>query len=350
MDELFSLDDIGVSVAPVTISDNEDVFSRLIYLIETMKIELPNWLKYKLPFSDTLSKPVVLWSPLLKAAYRKGQVYGEGQLDELKQCLHKVLSPELKTFEENNKFWLYLSSLADGLFQQNVEVWLEDIEDGIQIEKFRSGFEPFDKATGGFYKSIVTVAAVPGAGKTTLLLSFMGDLARNNAVWYFQTEIPSELIKSRISLVKPNQIAKGCKVFCGNYSSETILELVKKDPDPNRIIIYDSPEIKTSPLEPVQYFEKVYQDLVAIKMLSKMVVVTSQTKQNVGWDDLGIYSLSDSAAKARYTDIILYIGRFNDTVLVKTGKNRFGQLNVTQCKYDYETLRIKEDFTDLMFE
>lgn len=346
-ESLFSEDTQSIDVQ---FYDDNEVFGRLLYLIDTLKIDLPNWLKYKLPFSNDISKPRVLWSPLLTGYYRKGSVYGEGSIEEIKQCLHKVVIPELKTYEEHNKFWLYLSSLADGLFQTNHEVWLEQIEKGQSIEKFNSGFDLFDQAVGGFYSSIVTVAGLPGAGKTSLLLSFMGKLAQHHPIWYFQTEIPYQLISSRISLVKPDLIQNGCKVFCGNYSSESILELVKKNPDPNRIIIYDSPEIKTSNLEPISYFEQVYQNLVSLKMCSKMVVVTSQTKQNVGWDDLGIYSLSDSAAKARYTDIILYIGRVGDIVLVKTGKNRFGELNKTRANYDYSSLQIKHDSFDLMFE
>lgn len=348
MSDSFSLDDLGLTETTTVVES--DVLSRLVYLIESMEIELPNWLKYKLQFQDQLNKPLVLWSPLWKTLHRKGSIYGEGSLDEFKQCLDKVITTELQTFEERSKFWNYLSTLAEGLFDENDVIDLKDIKAGDPIEKFSSGFEPFDKVVDGFYQSIVTVAATPGAGKTTLLLSFLGELAKTYPVWYFQTEIPAKLSKSRISLVKPEKIADGCRIFHGNYSSETILELVEKEPNPNRIVIYDSPEIKTSGAEPISYFEKVYQDLVAIKQQSRMVVVTSQTKQNVGWEDLGIYSLSDSAAKARYTDIILYLSRIYDTVLIKTAKNRFGPLGQTMTKYDYETLQIKKDFIDDMFE
>lgn len=350
MSDLFSLDDLE-TVQTVNLEVTEsDVFCRLVYLLKEMKIELPSWLKYKIQFIADIEKPLVLFSPLMKAAYNKGKLYKEGDLSEFKQVLHKTVASELKTFNESKKFFDYVNGLADGLFSENEETWLEQIEGGETIQKFNSGFSLFDKAVGGFYEAIVTVAGTPGSGKTSLLLSFMSHLAQKYSVWYFQTEIPAKLIKSRIATVKPPIIAKGCKVFCGNYSSESILELVKKDPDPNRIIIYDSPEIKTSALEPVQYFEKVYQDLVAIKMHSKLVVVTSQTKQNIGWDDLGIYSLSDSAAKARYTDIILYVGRILDTVLIKTAKNRFGQLGATSGSYDYEKLQIRSDVIDSMFE
>jgi hypothetical protein len=351
-ESLFSLDDLGVDLTLTTNFEltEGDVYSRLVYLINSMKIELPTWLKYKLPFADQISRPLALQSPLTKAAYRKGETFGEGTIEEVKQCLEQIVTPELKQYDERKKLWGYLGTLSEGLFEENQETWLEDIEGGEQIEKFNSGFLPFDQATRGFYDSILTVAGTPGSGKTSLLLSFMGKLAERFPVWYFQTEIPSKLIHTRIKQIKPTEPFPGSKVFCGNYSSEGILEKIKRNPDPDRIVIYDSPEIKTSGLDPIQYFEKVYQDLVQIKMLSKMVVVTSQTKQGIGWEDLGVYSLSDSAAKARYSDIILYIGRMHDSVLVKTGKNRFGQLGQSLCNYDYETLRLREDALSDLFE
>lgn len=351
MTDLFSLDDVELSNASVDLAiSDSDVFCRLVYMLKTMKVNLPSWLKYKIQFISDIEKPLVLFSPLMKAAYNKGCVYGETTVDEFKQVLHKVVAAELKTFEESKKFWDYVNSLTDGLFEENEETWLEEIEGGEDIEKFNSGFALFDKAVGGFYESIVTVAGTPGSGKTTLILSLMGHLARFYPVWYYQTEIPGRLIKTRIAKIKPPTFDKGCKAFFGNYTTDSIIEAVKKNPDPNRIIIYDSPEIKNSGLEILAYWEKIYQDLVTLKMHCKMVIVTSQTKQNIGWDDLGIYSLSDSAAKSRYSDILLYVGRIMDTVLVKTAKNRFGQLGQTSGSYDYASMQMKSDYVDKMFE
>jgi energy-coupling factor transporter ATP-binding protein EcfA2 len=350
MTDLFSLDDIELSTPTTLALSDSDVFSRLVYMLKTMKLELPSWLKYKIQFINDIEKPLVLFSPLMKAAFNKGAVYGETSIEEFKQVLHTVVAGELKTFEDNKRFWDYVNSLSEGLFEQNEETWLEDLDSGEEIEKFNSGFGLFDKAVNGWYQSIVTVAGTPGSGKTTLLLSLMGQLARFYPVWYYQTEIPGSLIKTRIKKIKPPTFDKGCKVFTGNYSTDSILAEIKRNPDSNRIIIYDSPEIKPSALDTLPYWEKVYQDLVSIKMNCRMVIVTSQTKQNIGWDDLGIYSLSDSAAKARYSDVILYIGRILDTVLVKTAKNRFGSLGTTSGLYDYQSMQMKTDFVDSMFE
>jgi len=350
MNDLFSLDDIELSTPTTLTLSDSDVFSRLVYMLKTMRLELPSWLKYKIQFINDIEKPLVLFSPLMRAAYNKGAVYGEPSIDEFKQVLHKVVTGELKTFEDNKKFWEYVNSLSEGLFEENEETWLEEIDGGEEIEKFNSGFDLFDKAVNGWYQSIVTVAGTPGSAKTTLLLSLMGHLARFYPVWYYQTEIPGSLIKTRIKKIKPPTFDKGCKEFTGNYSTDSILAEIKRNPDSNRIIIYDSPEIKPSALDTLPYWEKVYQDLVSIKMNCRMVIVTSQTKQNIGWDDLGIYSLSDSAAKARYSDVILYIGRILDTVLVKTAKNRFGSLGTTSGSYDYQLMQMKSDFVDSMFE
>lgn len=352
MADLFSLDDLE-SVTPVNLQIAEqDVFCRLVYLLKTMQnINIPSWLKYKIQFINDIEKPLVLFSPLMKAAYNKGSVYGEGTLEEFKQVLHKVVASELKDFDDNKKFWDYVNALADGLFESNEEVWLEDIQNEGTIEKFNSGYVPFDKVTNGFYQAVVAVAGTPGTGKTSHLLSFMQQIAKYYPIWYFQTEIPGKVIRSRIAQIKPKAfLPKTVKVFTGNYNTDSILKLLEKDPDPDRIIIYDSPEIMNSSLEAKSYWLKTMQDLVSIKMQSRLVMFTSQTKQGLTFEQLGEYSLSDAAEKYRYADIVLYVGRIFDRALFKTSKNRLGALGEFSTVYDYSTLQVQNDFIDDMFK
>ena len=350
MSDLFSLDDIeSTPITTFALSDN-DVFSRLVYMLKTMKVELPSWLKYKVQFINDIEKPLVLFSPLMQAAYKRGEVYGETSIEEFKRELHKVVASELKTFEDNKKFWDYVNSLSTGLFEENKETWLEEIEDGKEIEKFNSGYAPFDRITGGFYQGVVAVSGIPGHGKSSHLLTFMQHLARFYPIWYFQTEIPGDIIRARISKLKPTGFKpKTCKVFTGNYNTQSILKLIEQDPDPNRIIIYDSPEIMTNNAEPKAYWLKTMQDLVAIKMRSRMVCFTSQTKQGYTFEQLGEYGLSDAAEKFRYIDILIYVGRIFDRALFKTSKNRFGDLGQTSGRYDFESMTLKEDLIDEMF-
>ncbi len=322
----------------------EDSFGRSLYLLDVLAIKLPSWLKSKFPMGAEIDKPKSLWNPLLQSAWKVGKGYGEGSIEELQQCLDRVLIAELKEYNERNKFYNWLDSLAGGIFEENIEMSMKDIVATEGIERFRSGFYPFDRCTPeGLYQAIITVAANPGMGKTSMLLAAMKELSTQFEVWYFQTEIPPQMIQASLYKLSPADWVNEGKLFCGNYSTKGILDKIKKSPNPNRIIIYDSPEIKHTALDDLVYWEQVYQDLVAIKMLSKAVFVTSQIKQNISWQDLGIYSLSGSASKARFSDIILYVSRDNYNAYFKTGKNRFGSLGNSMVSFDYANLSIVED-------
>lgn len=317
-------------------------FSRLVYATKHLNIVLPTWIKIKLPFFLEIEKPLSLLSPLLQNAYRDGSVYGEATLDEYKILLDKLCYANLESYEERQKFFSYINTLSDGLFEENHVESIPNITEGEAIYKFDSGFFPFDQVVGGFYQGIVTVAGNPGSGKTSLLLSLAKELAQSYPIWYFQTEIPLQPIKARLALLEPETWHKESKLFSGNYNIDAILDLVKKSPDETRIIIYDSPEINLSSLPEIEYFKATYQKLVSLKMLSKCVFVTSQVKQNVGWDDLGVTSLSDSASKGRYTDILIYVARFGDTIVVKSSKNRFGEIGQCTAKYDFAKLKLMQ--------
>ena len=322
----------------------EDSYGRTVYLLEHLGIKLPAWVKSKFPFGNDLDKPKSLWSPLLQTSYKTGKSFGEGDLNEFRQCIDKVLIAELKEYNERAKFWEWLGSLSEGIFDENLEIVIQDIEDVEGIERFKTGFKPFDDCVRkGFYQAIVTVAANPGSGKTTMLLAAMKELAQQFEVWYFQTEIPAQMIQATLYKLEPSKWPNECRLFCGNYSTKSILDKIKKNPNPNRVIIYDSPEIASTTLDPLIYWKQVYQDLVSIKMHSKIVFVTSQIKQGIPFPDLNMYSLSDAASKGRYSDIIIYIDKYNDNALFATKKDRFGSWGTSMVKFDYDKIKIVED-------
>lgn len=327
---------------------DENLYGRCIYLLDSMQVTLPSWLLSKIPYSNEISSSKVLWSPLVTDAYRKGKSYGKGTTEELKEILDALLWSELKNFDERQKFISFLNSLTSGLFNTNEEKSFAEVE-GKDIEKFLSGFTPIDNALHGFYQGVFCVAGLPGSGKTSILLNLTACLAQQFPVYYYQTEIPSGLIQSRISLLNPKSFHKDSKFHAGNYSSAKILEEILKFPDKNRIVIYDSPEIKDTYLDDTIYWERTFQELVQIKLHSKAVIVTSQIKQNISWDELGIYSLSGSASKARYLDGLIYLNQFAGNLLIKTAKNRFGILGNSMAKYDYSTMTLEEDYISDIF-
>jgi len=325
-----------------------NALARVIYLVDQLDIKLPDWILRKLPLAENISQSKSLYSPLLTKLYQQGKSYGEGTVKELQECLDNVLHAEMKTFDERRKFTRYIESLASGLFKTNVEKRIQEVE-GKDIVKFNSGFEAFDRVIGGFYQGAFCIAGLPGSGKTSLLLALAAAFGKTYPVWYFQTEIPAGLIESRIELLSPKTWKEDSYLHVGNYSSASILEKVKANPDPNRIIVYDSPEIKDVSIDTLDYFTATYQDLVQLKLLSKCVFVTSQVKQNISWNDLGIYSLNDSASKARYLDGIIYLSQFADTTLIKSAKNRFGPLGNGMVKFNLETMQVEQDDLSELF-
>lgn len=345
LDNLFAgLDnDIDFSTKEV-----DNVFGRCIYLLHDLQITLPSWIEAKIPNSKELKLSRSMRSPLIEDAFKKGKGYGKGDIPELKQVLDNLIWQEMNTFEERQKFINFLSSLETGLFSTNIEKPFSEIE-GKEIPKFDSGFSPLDKAVKGFYQGLGCFAGLPGSGKTSVLLNVSAQLAKQSPIWYFQTEIPSELIESRIELLEPKKFHKDSRFFAGNYSATTILEKVLKNPCKDRIIVYDSPEIKATGGDDLVYWEQTLQELVQIKLQSKLVFFTSQIKQNISWDELGMYSLSGSANKARYCDLIIYLNNFSENLMCKTAKNRFGSLGSSMTKYNYETMKIEEDFVSELF-
>lgn len=337
------VDELGGNLfGDVDFYSDSDVYGRLLYLLDTMQITLPAFIAVKIPYVGELKNSKALWSPLVAEHYKIGSKYGKGTVEEVQQLLFETVGDEFKDFDSQGRFITYLNSLVHGLFETNVEKQISEVESR-EIEKFNSGFGLIDRVVGGFYQGIWTVAGNPGSGKTSVLLSLCSHLAKQYSIWYFQTEIPAPIIESRISLLNPQEWHKESKLHAGNYSSASILESCLKEPDHNRIVVYDSPEIKSTSLDDLQYWEQTYQELVQIKSVSRMVLVTSQIKQNLDWNDLGVYSLSGSASKARYSDGIIYLSNFAGSLMVKVAKNRFGTLGNGIGKFNFETMQVEQD-------
>jgi hypothetical protein len=321
--------------------ETENIYGRLIYLLHDLEIKLPNFVLSKIPYNEELAKPRVDWAPLLENAYKKGRSYGKGDVTELRYLLHKSLSDEYETYDSQSRFMAFLNSFTHGLFDTNTEKPVNEVELS-EIEKFDSGFGLIDSVVKGFYQGIWTFAGTPGSGKTSILLSMAASFAKHYPVWYYQTEIPAPIIESRLSQLKPTEWNKNSVLHAGNYNTASILEKCLSYPNKDRVVIYDSPEIKDTGLDDLQYWEKTYQELVQVKSVSKLVIVTSQIKQGLSWDDLGVYSLSGSASKARYSDGIIYLNSFAENLMMKCAKNRFGVPLSRIGKYNFETMQAEQ--------
>jgi hypothetical protein len=203
---------------------------------------------------------------------------------------------------------------------------------------------PLDIVTGGLYQSLLVMMGAPGTGKTSMMLTMMEALIEQNAceeVWFFQNEIPFRMMEGRLSHIRQRiTFRPGDRVTCGPYSSDKIVAEVLANPNPNRIIFFDSPDVQFSSPTGERRFdlERSYQQLILIKPKTKMIIIPSQPRRND--TNLSLQSPAESWAKAWYADIMIGLQRAGtDQVLMKVVKNRFGpNLGSLHFHYDYSDL------------
>lgn len=202
------------------------------------------------------------------------------------------------------------------------------------IPKFNSGFVPLDQSTGGLYQGILLLIAKPGHGKTSMMLSIMEALRKKNAassLWFYETEIPMKLMRWRMKpITERTEFKKEDLLVCGNLSIPDIVRQVDEAPDPERVIFIDSPDALAGGSADTRRFvlESIFRDLVRLKSVCKMVVVSSQPRRNDS--KITLESGAEAWAKAWYSDIIVGVSRVNELqggghrVRLSVVKNRFG--------------------------
>jgi len=234
--------------------------------------------------------------------------------------------------EVNSYLRSKLSELVD-----NQEVSLEESAeyDDADLPKFQSGFTPLDDVLGGFYQGIVTLMAKTGQGKTSLMLSLMEAIRENDAadeIWFFEMEIPARLMMYRLRPArKRTKFLPADRIICGNTTSSQILARVRENPNPNRVIFVDSPDVMAGGLGEAKRFgiEAIYRDLVSVKECSKMVVVASQIKRGTR-GRLSMEDVAEAWTKVHYSDILIGATKLGKVirnlsqVRLTVSKNRFG--------------------------
>lgn len=332
---------------------NPDDLSRLIYLLAEHHIQLPNTLANLLPFGMDLAKlhrGLGAAAPVeeISAYYSLGSQLGQGTRSEVSDIIARLIEPRVVETPPKDRIKIYetLGALERGGGQglmEYQEINLREVKD-VPIPKFNSGFTPLDEVTGGLYQGIFTFMAPPGTGKTSMFLTIMEMLALNSIpVWKFQNEIPPQMIEGRLSpIARRTRLADNCRLFCGPYTSKEVCEAVKADPDPNRVVIFDSPDVMTSGGGDRRIeLESSYQDLVRLKAFCRAIIIPSQPKAK-DVDSPGLTSPAESWAKVWYTDALVSVVRAaGSQCIMKAHKNRFGPMG-RQCVFRY-------DYVDLTF-
>lgn len=223
--------------------------------------------------------------------------------------------------------------------------------EGSTFEKWMTGFQPFDTIFEGFYQGLFMILGSTGTGKTTHMLALAEQLRRTNMaseIWFFQTEIPQEMFKYRMKPMteRTHFIPGKDRIFYGLQSVPEIIEMVKSNPDPNRIIFHDSPDVLAGgSADDGRRFEleNIFRDFVVLKSLVKAVWVASQVRRKDRV--IKVTSSAESWAKAWYVDGMIGLQKmgFKDNMVNMTAnvvKNRFGPVDFA-INYNFDQANIK---------
>ncbi len=237
---------------------------------------------------------------------------------------------------------------------EEVSLGNPDIDfESLELPSFDSGFQPLDVLLGGLSQTLITFMARPGTGKTSTFLTIMGELRRTqvcNSIWFFSLEMPLAMMLHRAQALMPSvQFKDDDKFFCGQYTPIDVLNKISEHPDPNRVIIYDSPDALGGGGDQRRFvLEEIFRDLVRIKTNAKCVLTASQPRR-ADRGNLQLDSVAESWQKAWYSDVIVTItdqGRGFDSnfnrLRMTTVKNRFGANNMSvDYGYNYKDLSYK---------
>ncbi len=350
---------------------SENHLPRLIYLASELRLPIPKQLLEYVPQGEVIQQ-------ITKVGIR-GTEAGLGIPTEQLQLLHREGGSEGPPTDQE---WRYLVSnlIMENLIDQKEHIPLElflsrtqitneflhgkisiitkeegDFTDTSfeKIQKFNLGFDPFDALIKGFYQGVFIVMGPPGSGKTSHLISIAESARRTkatNSIWFFQLEIPKPLFQWRLTPVRKRTTfdAKNDKIFYGFTTMNEVISMLQEDPNPDRILFYDSPDVLASADEKRRFeLGQIFRDLVVVKQLCKVVFVASQQrrKDRVQRQD----SVAEAWEKAWFTDGIIGIKKMgnlvDNVVQMRTSslKNRFGPVDFSlNYRYDMTTLEALE--------
>ena len=161
------------------------------------------------------------------------------------------------------------------------------------------------------------------------------------------------MMKGRLApMTRRTAFRKQDLVICGHYTADEILERIEEDPDPNRVILFDSPDVTAGGggegSEKRFALENAYLTLIKVKQKCKAVVVTTwpRRKDRV----MTIQSAAEAWAKAWYSDIIIAMNSVGGSRMrLRVLKNRFG-VTGNSISFGYDLENIIWDLTDVDME
>jgi len=346
--------------------------ARLLYLAHELRAPLPASLIKFIPQGEVVNAiasfgiagveaGMKLSRPQIQELLKAGAKDGKATRDEWKYIISNLVTDSLIEQKDTMKLSEFMAKtdLLSKYINGGASIIATEeggfSADGENIEKWDLGFGPFDSIFEGFYQGLFVILGSTGTGKTSHMLSLVEQLKKNklcSEVWFFQTEIPRRMFEYRLKpiLGRGAKFVKGKdRIFYGQQSLPEIIEMVKANPDPNRVIFHDSPDVLASSAEEGRRFEleSLYRDLVILKALCKAVFVGSQVRRKD--KAVKITSAAESWAKAWYADGMIGIQKLgfkgtNALMKAVVVKNRFGPAEF-EITYEYSMTQLTGTLT-----
>jgi hypothetical protein len=344
---------------------------RLYYLAVDLKPRLPDR-----KLLDLLPKT---WGRLIQSAVDDGTGSGlasQAQLDDFyMKGAESGIKPTLKEFKgllctvirENLREKEKELSNADatrlyGLLHRfytyddskRPEKWMSFNAKAPDLVTFSSCFPPLDdiiragvKNEPGVFTEIITMLGFTGTGKSVLTLA-IGKEWNHGSVWYFDPEVGEGLTLYRLNVMETLHDPSKMVVF-GDYDIDEVLQRCIDDPDPNRLLIFDSLHAicgdgDTS--DSRQMYANYYKKFSKMKDYVKLIIVTTQIKR--GDDGKNLHSAAGSRNIENWSGALVSAHQggiiagpnnepYNEVKLYGI-KNRMGQKN-RECDFVFDYVR-----------
>ncbi len=356
---------------------NNSIVARLFYGACELRPELP---------SDVLMSLLGAWSGVIKAAAEYGlggasQSLAGVSYDQLSGLYEAGIEsgsqPDLQEFRSTLAGVLYeklcasekKSSLDKISLSGKLDRWLNgndgqvsdsslDWDAEVDTPPFtNTGFVPFDRIHGpeGIPQSNGTVLSKPGVGKTTMALA-TGIKWRQKGigpVTMIQTEIPPSMLLMKVRAMNAGKVfRKGVdKLVFGVRSAEQELEHIIENPDPDRLLLFDSVSgfcgQGDTPSSRERYGH-LYNLLVQAGSANRVVLAFHHVKRGVDLADLE--SAAGSSAVERFSRSLIYLktdGLASPSGVVDVGieslKNSYGErVDSFRFGFNYKTGEVTE--------
>lgn len=313
-----------------------DQMSRLFYLATELRPELPDkqfitmlgpWGRVIAAGAEhglggsTSALPEASFAQI-SAIYEQGILSGASpDIDEFRSLLGGVIyekiteNDKLSALERlrlSGKLHNWLQG-GDSMTEEAVIDWDADIEVPASTA---TGFAPIDQLFGGsLMQELYTILAQPENMKTTTVLAIARQWRVNDIgpVVMIQTEMAPAPLVMKIKAMGANGIYRSGidRLYFGGRSAESGISWLVENPDPDRLVIFDSIGGHCGQGDTAasrEEFSRLYRRLVQVKNASRLVIACGHLKRGIG-PGAGINDAAGSSVIERMSGGMLQLAK-----------------------------------------